>query len=84
MYLPYYESDFTRFAYWVYPPGRKDDHETRARYFARTLMEHPSLAGIQVFGDEASTLERAIEFRRINFISPALSIWGYWEVQLLA
>jgi DNA polymerase III delta prime subunit len=66
MYVPHYESDFVKFAYWVSPPGRKDDQESRARYFARTLKEHPSLAGIPVFGDEASTLERAIEFRQIN------------------
>ncbi len=66
MYIPHYESDFVRFAYWVRPPSINEIGIMRARHFGRALMDHPSLAGIEVFDDEAKTLERALEFRKAN------------------
>lgn len=66
MHLPHYESDFVRLVYRVRPPGREEIKSIRALHFGRTLMDHPSLAGIEVFGDEAKTMERAIEFRQTN------------------
>ena len=66
MHVPHYESDFVRFAYWIRPTNGSENGIVRARHFARTLMDHPSLAGIEIFDDEAKTMERAIEFRRVN------------------
>jgi len=66
MHIPQLESDFVRFAYWIRPPRNNQSAIMRARLFAEGLMDHPSLAGIHVFGDEAEMMEQALEFRRLN------------------
>jgi hypothetical protein len=66
MHIPEYESDFVKFAYWIRPNTDDDLGFVRAQIFAGRLHDHPSLAGIQVFDDEATTMERALEFRRLG------------------
>jgi hypothetical protein len=64
MYVPPTESDFVKFAYWIRPTHERENGIFRSRAFAGALLGHPSLAGIEVFGDKARTMELALECRK--------------------